>query len=174
MSTRPSQELALGLRPFSRGMAFALFESPMSPVDWGIKEVRGTNRTDRTFDAGQQLINRMQPDILVLEDRVEGGRSIPASRLRLHRRVEHYAHSQAIDLYRYSRQQIRACFAGVGAQTRYEIARAIAAQVHAFEHQLPQPKRLWESEDPRMHVFDAASLIMTYYCANGMKSMSRI
>ena len=164
MSGRGLGPLVLAVRPFTRGLAFALFESPLSPVDWGIKEVRGSDRHDRMAARVRALIAAQRPDVLVLEDRVTRGVRTPPARLKLYRQLAHRAACDGIAVRRYTRRHIRGCFAGVGAVTRYQIAHAIAGQVHAFEDLLPRTPKIWEGENPRIHLFDAASLVMTYYC----------
>jgi hypothetical protein len=74
-----------------------------------------------------------------------------------------YAHGQSIEVHRYSRRDIRDTFRDVGARSRYEIAQAIAAEVHAFRHRVPPRRKAWKAEDERMKLFEAVSLVMTYY-----------
>jgi hypothetical protein len=157
-------ELVLAIHPSSRGFAFALFESPLSPVDWGIKEFRGEQKHSRSLGVIRRIIEQHQPDVLVLK----------APRAQIHRPWHHssqvqrfvrgYATELAIEVKMYAGEDIRACFASAGTPTRYEIAEAIARQIDAFAHQLPPMRKPWMSEDPRMKLFDAVSLAMTYFC----------
>lgn len=165
MSGPRHTELVLALYPFARGIAFTFFEAPLSPIDWGIKEVRGPERTARALEVAKSLIDRLQPDSLVLADPTDqiGKRSERVKRVE--KLIVNYAIGQSVDVHRYSRTDIRACFRGVGARTRYEIAQAIAAQIHAFGLKLPPVRKIWKREDERMSLFDAASLAMTHYCA---------
>jgi hypothetical protein len=106
--------------------------------------------------------------VLVLQD-CTGPLSRRAKRIkRLHRLIAHFAAVQSIDLHIYSPDQVRNCFSKVGARTRFEIAQAIASQVHAFGHRLPPVRKIWQSEDPRMSLFDAAALAMTHYATIGI------
>lgn len=43
-----------------------------------------------------------------------------------------YAEGRGLDVYAYTRADIRASFADTGATTRYEIAQVIAGRIHAF------------------------------------------
>jgi hypothetical protein len=158
------RELVLSVYPFTRGFAFALFEAPLSPIDWGVKDIRGHDKNARSLEAVKQLIERAQPDILALED-CRGPYDRRSLRIaRLQRLIKGYAEGQAVDVHAFTRKDIRQCFKASGAVTRYEIAQAIAAQVHAFGHRLPPVRKIWKSEDARMSLFDAASLVMTFYC----------
>jgi hypothetical protein len=155
--------LVLAVHPFTRGIAFTLFESPLSPVDWGVKDIRGKQKNALAFEATKQLIERLQPDVLVLQD-LSGPNVHRAKRIRrLQRLIASHAEGQSIEVHRYRRKEIQECFKASGAVTRYEIAQAIASQVHAFGHQLPPKRQIWNAEDVRMSLFDAASLVMTFY-----------
>jgi hypothetical protein len=156
-------ELVLAIRPCSRGFAFVLFEGPLSPIDWGFREARGGDRNARCLDAARVVIAHGQPDVIALADYAASPGKRSERIKRLHSLIANHATGQSIEVCRYTREQIRVCFKGVGAVTRYEIAQTIAAQVHAFGHRLPARRKIWEPEDPRMYLFDAAALVMTHY-----------
>lgn len=167
MSGLRHRDLVLAVHPFTRGIAFTLFEGPLSPIDWGVKDIRGRQKNVASLEAIKRLIERLQPDILVLQD-LAGPSERRSQRVRrLQRLIEIYAQAEALEVHRYTREDIRECFKEAGASTRYEIAQAIASQVHAFGHRLPPVRKIWKSEDARMGLFDAASLVMTFYCQGG-------
>ncbi|MDR3500678.1 MAG: hypothetical protein P4L72_15800 [Parvibaculum sp.] len=171
MRRRHKGELVLAIRPSTRGFAFALFEGPLSPLNWGTRGASGSQRNARLLEAFGRLVENLQPDVLVLEDL-----SAPTARRsgrsrRLQRLIAGYAEGQAIEVRSYSRTHIRECFAEAGAVTRHEIASAIAARVHALKTQLPPARKPWMNEDTRMHLFDAVSLVMTFYCKDGRSAV---
>lgn len=164
MTALPPSELVLALYPASRGLTFVLFEGPLSPIDWAVKDVHnGPDRSASVLEATRALIERYQPDIVVLQGHRKASKR-PSQARRFEHMIASYAASQTIDCYRYTREEIRACFRNAGAVTRYEIAQAIAAHIPALSHRLPPMKKLWQSEDGRMCLFDAASLALTYFC----------
>lgn len=155
----------LSLFPTSHGFAFVLFEGPDAPFDWGVKEVRQKSKNAKVLDDVKALIALYHPEVLVMED-IEGGKMRRAARIRrLSRMLGHLALAEQIEVHRFTRADIRACFASVGAVTKYEIAKAIALQIPAFEHRLPRVRKLWMSEDPRQSLFDAIALGLTYYAS---------
>ena len=165
MSRRHSRELLLAVSPFSRGFAFTYFEGPLAPVDWGIKEISRADKNARAIESLRLLVDRLQPDAIIIQD-CTGDRARRAQRIvRLHQLIRHFAAAEALDVHAYSRDQVRSCFARVGARTRAEIAQALAGQIRAFGHRLPPVRKIWQSEDPRMSLFDAAALVMTHYAA---------
>jgi len=166
MTIVKSSDLVLALKPFTRGLAFALFEGSLSPIDWGIREITGGKWNARCAAAARALIERLKPEILVLPDEAFPSRGQFGRASRLLNLIANHAVGQSVDVRRHSRADVRECFANVGAATRYEIAQTIAAQIPAFAHRLPPPRRNWDHEARRLHLFDAAALAMTCYASS--------
>src|ERR1022692_2213241 len=166
MSNKQFESFILAIYPSARGFAFVVFEGPDSPFDWGTKEFRGTDKNGRSLSAITELVERYRPDAIVIEDFADN-RARRSSRIRrLYRSLVHLAQTECIDLFRYSKIQVRHCFGSVGATTKYEIATAIARQIPAFGHRLPRFRKIWMSEDGRQNLFDAAALGLTHYAIN--------
>ena len=164
MDRAQGDHLVLAIHPISLGMTYALFEAPLSPIDWGLKDTRGRRRNARSLEVAKHLIDSLRPDTLVFEECI-GPHSRRAQRVkRLLRLIATYAVGQGIEVHSYSRASIRECFRESGAVTRYEIAQTIAGQIEAFGHRLPPLRKAWMAEDTRMWLFDAASVAMTFYC----------
>ena len=169
MTYENPQNLVLSIYPFSRGFAFVLFEGPESPFDWGVKEIKEKHKNTKTLEEIKKIIDRYRPEALVIED-TTGKDSRRTSRIRkLYRMLVHFSEAEYVDLHRCSKSEVKACFASVGASTKYEIAQAIAIQMPAFAHRIPRFRKPWMSEDPRQSLFDAAALGLTYF-ARGIRS----
>lgn len=160
-------DLVLAIHPFTRGFAFALLEAPLSPIDWGICEIKGPDAAERGLALAQSLIDRMQPDVLVLADFEASVFEHSGRRKSFQRLVANHARGAGVRVVPYTRAQTFACFKDVGAITRYQIAQAIAAQIDAFAHRVPPPRKMWNAEDVRMYLFDAIALALTHYCTPG-------
>lgn len=163
MTRRTHPPFILSVYPTSHGFAFVLFEGPEAPFDWGVKDIREKKKNTKILDDVRTIIERYHPEILVIEDTSMRHVRRVARIKRLYRMLRHLADVEQLDVHRYTRGDIRACFAPVGAVTKYEIAQAIATQIPAFAHRLPRVRKLWMSEDPRQSLFDAAALGLTYY-----------
>ena len=125
--------------------------------------MRGPKENARCLDRLSKIIERYQPDTLVMENCSErGSRRSPRIR-RLYQATETVARSQTIDVFRYSRRQVRQCFEKMGATTKHEIAQAISQLIPALSHRMPPIRKPWMSEDSRMSLFDAASLAWSFY-----------
>lgn len=170
MSGTYQENPILAVYPFSRGFAFVLFEGPESPYDWGVREIKEKHRNVRSLEAVKALIDRYRPEAMVIEDTHER-RYRRSSRIRkLYRMLAHLAATEFVELYRFPQQAVKRHFDGIGASTKYEIARAVSQQIPAFAHRLPRVRKAWMSADPRQSLFDAAALGLTYYGTRGVPS----
>ncbi len=162
----PYKGLILGVHPTARGFGWTLFESPLSPVDWGNASAK-SGRNARLLARFERLLKRYEPTVLVLETFDELGAERATRIQDLCRNMRHLAACKGMETPVYSRAVIRTVFAGVGAKTRFEIAQAIATRVDALSHRLPPYRKPWMPEDPRQSLFDAAALTLTYFAVMG-------
>jgi len=169
MTNEHTPTLVLAIYPFRDGFAFVLFEGPANPFDWGVKEVKKRHKNAKILAAAKKIIDRYRPEVLVIEAMaVDGPRR--ASRIRrLYRMLAHLAAAEYVDVHRCSKTEVKACFASVGANTKYEIAKAIATQIPGFAHRVPPERKPWMDADSRQSLFDAAALGLTYF-ARGVPS----
>jgi len=156
------RDLVLSVFVTSGGLAFTLFEGPLSPVDWGAKEMRGAQRNARCTQAVADMIKRYYPDILVIEDYGESHWRRAARIARLYKSIEGMALVNGITVCRYARDQVRGAFERFGATTKQERAVLIAHHIPAFSSKVPPQRKIWMSEHPRMGLFEAAALNLTY------------
>lgn len=159
---RTKGPLVLAIAPARRGFGYAVFDGMHKVIDWGHYEVkRGTNRQYLTRFCS--LITWYSPDMLVLPNlaRQRSRRSPRVVKRMLS--IQAAAARRKIAIARYTRLEIRAAFAGAEARFRYEIARAIVMQLPELELWLPPKRKIWNAEDPRMSIFDAASLVFTFF-----------
>jgi len=155
----------LGVHPSSRGFGWALFESAVSPFDWGTVEVR--NRKEGAIMARfKHLLKRHKPAVLALEQ-FEGEPARRSPRIaKLAMRMAATARKRNIAVAILTRADIDLAFGGTGAKTRDEIAAFVARNVNALRDRLPKPRKVWDSEHPSRALFDAAACALTWYAQN--------
>jgi hypothetical protein len=163
MILRRRYDLVLAIYPQSRGFAFTLFESWLSPVDWGIHEARGAQKNARSLSRINSLLELHMPDVVVLQDMSNPGKRRVPRIQELNRRIAELAHLRGIIVHKYSRVRALDHFTERGAATKQKIAETIAKQVPAFSLYVPPGRKPWMSEDPRMGIFDAAALAWMYF-----------
>lgn len=161
--TAPRQAFVMALHPTTRGLGWIVCEGPFTPHDWGNASARKGDKNARLISYVEKLISRFEPETIVLEA-FEKRRSARSERVaRLGRAIVAVATERSIEVAIYTRGEVKACFASVGAVSRHEVAQAVARSLPALTHRLPKPRRPWESDNPRMALFSAAALVLTHY-----------
>src|SRR6266705_6941105 len=57
----------LAIDPSTRGFGFAVLEGPNRLIDWGVKETK-KNKSAKSLKLIDELIDRYQPNVIVVED----------------------------------------------------------------------------------------------------------
>lgn len=156
-------ERVLALHLARRGLAFCLFDAPGSLHDWGIKHVAWRGRHEATLGVVQQLIGRLAPDVIVIED-TSAARTRRTGRIcALYREIEAIADKHGIDLYAYEWEVVFEAFKARRPRTRHDIAIHVAELLPMIRRRLPPKRRCWLPQDPRQSLYDAAALGLSYY-----------
>jgi Holliday junction resolvasome RuvABC endonuclease subunit len=154
--------LVLGIHPHTRGFGWVVFENPFSPYDWGMVSAR-QDKNAVCLRKLERLLERFEPEVLVLEA-FEREHSARRGRIsRLGQSIVALARVRRIEVALYSRGDVKACFANVGAITRQEIAEAVARQFSQLRHRLPPKRKPWQTAAERLSLFMAAALVLTHY-----------
>jgi len=163
MNTLKRYEFVLAIYPSARGIAFTLFEGPLSPIDWGTRRARGQRGNNRCLRIIDALLIRYRPDVVVLQDTSPKGTHRSRRVTSLNAAIGELAERHSISVYAYSRAEVRLAFGHLAFTSKHAIAEAIAKHIPAFERYLPPRRKLWMSEDSRMWVIDAAMLALTFF-----------
>lgn len=156
------ERLILAIYTTTHGFGFVVLEGPNRMIDWGTKDAR-RDKNRVVLAKAAELMSWYQPDLLVLEHAL-GPESRRNDRIRqLHGQLVELAKAHKTAVRQFARSEIRTAFASREAVTRYEIAEAISRELLDLAPWLPPPKKIWMSEDPRLSIFDAASLAITFY-----------
>ena len=151
----------------TRGFAFVVFESSLSPVDWGIKETRGPQKNSRCITQIERIVDRYRPSILILQDMSLEGTRRTQRISDLNEDIVELAAIREIPICAYSRTDVLNAFSEFGAKNKRDLALVIAQHIPAFERYVPPPRKPWMSEDARMSLFDAAALALTFFHSRG-------
>ncbi len=153
----------LALTPSARGFGFALFEGQGTLANWGRREVKGNHKNITALSKVEELIAHCQPDVLVLEDTLaESSRRAPRIR-KLSQKIIALAAKHKVKVALFSRKQVLQNFFADGKGSKDETAKIIAGRFpDDLGFQLPPKRLLWESEDPRMDIFDAVALALVF------------
>jgi Holliday junction resolvasome RuvABC endonuclease subunit len=166
------KRLILAIYPTTRGFGFVVFEGRQRTIDWGVKDVRG-DKNRKIITKIEELMSWYRPEVLVLEN-AHGAGSRRAERIRqLNLQVIELAKTRKIPVRQYTRSDIKTSFASRSASTKYEIAQAVSRELPDLAPWLPPPRKIWMSEDPRLGMFDAASLALTFFDPKKSKRASQ-
>lgn len=162
MSVATPPALIMGFKPSSHGFGWIAFSGPFSIHDWGLSDM-GRDKNASCLRTLEKLLARLNPHTLVLEA-FEGTKERRSERImRLCRAVVALALNRGIEIAIYTKGEISACFASVGAKSRHEIATALARSFEILHDRLPAPRKSWEGSQRKMALFDAAAAVLTHY-----------
>ena len=155
----------LALYATRRGVSFACFIHPSMVTEWGSKHIvsNENEKNAATLRLAKELIDRIRPDVLVIEN-VEDGYSRRAPRMKpLYRAIARYGEKREIPMHMYSRRELVDVFSAVGASVKHEFNAAIATLIPTLLRWQPKKRTLTDSEVPAQGIFDAASLGLTFF-----------
>ena len=162
MSPSKIRGLVLAIHLTSHGFGWVIFEGQMIPADFGIASAKA-NRSERCMARFEKLLDRYQPSAIILED-ADDPHSRRGERIRaLTQTMRGFARNRDIDALIYGRNEVGGAVAGNAKATRHAVARAAADRLPMLRHRLPEARKLWESENDRQCLFDAAALGITHY-----------
>lgn len=156
--TNQKRVLALDVRPMSFG--YVLFEGPDRLLDWGVRSFRkGVNavRVSRAKKL-ETLLEEFMPSVLVLKQprpRSKRRKFVSATLAKTNR--------CGVAVRPVDSSSIKKAFGGEKRLTKYQIASALAERFPELTWRLPPKRKIWQSEDYRMSIFDAAALGTAYF-----------
>lgn len=153
-------DVVLAVDPTVRGMGYVVMEGPDDIIDWGTTHaIVGKNSFVRRKVL--RLIEYCSPDVLVIEDAALGRRCARVKKLLA--TLEKLARKLGLKIVKISHGGLLEAFANFGASTKHEIACRLSEYFPQLERLLPDKRNIWDAEDTRYGVFDAAALGFAYY-----------
>ena len=151
----PRYARILAIDPSTRGFGYAVLENTGRLIDWGNAEI-GTEGANPFLDRVKKVVDRYSPYLLALEDCTLTRRGDRAQNLI--NAVVGYAELLEIQTALLSRADVEKSLALLPGCTKHEIATSIARAYPELLPLLPKKRRTWDSEHPRMNLFDAVGL----------------
>lgn len=160
---RPKPFLVLGVFPTSRGMGWVALDGPLSVFEHGLVSPKRSELTRVCLKRFERLLERLKPETVVLEafDRFSAHRSPRIEKLSV--QMVALANDRQIEVEVYRRRQVQRAFASVNAVTREEIAEVIAKHLPTLAYRRPTARKLTDTSDRRLSIFNAAALVLTHY-----------
>jgi len=147
----------VGVAPTSRGFGFAVLEDGEVLVDWGLVHCRPPE-PERVVERALALLARHDPDLLVLQATEVSRYGDRAKRFAV--LLEEKARSTGVAVTAISSDAVRRHFAAYGL-TKNDRAEEMAKRFPELRPRQPGKRRPWQSQDERMAIFNALSLVIT-------------
>ncbi|HEY6803879.1 MAG TPA: hypothetical protein VI306_09900 [Pyrinomonadaceae bacterium] len=162
MNHPDKQARCIAIHPTAHGLGYAVLEEDATLVDWGAYRARG-DKNQKCLLFLATLVSRYDPTVVFLESRG------PRDRKRVDR-IAGFVRS-ATALIRRSgvpaapirRGDVLKFFARHGATTKRAIALKIVEWFPELSAELPPRRKAWKSEHPRMGMFEALAIALTYF-----------
>ena len=155
----------LAIDPTTKGFGFAVLEGPDGLIDWGVRHASGNrnHRNRRCREEAAALIAQYQPEVLVVECTSAKGCRRRRRVRRLIKGLLILARQQRLRARRISRRSVLRSFGQSSAANKYRVAVTLTERFPELAPHLPPERKLGDSEDERMAIFDALSFDWTFY-----------
>ena len=156
----PQHATVLAVDPTVRGMGYVVMEGPDDVIDWGTSHVhfRKNRFVERKVT---KLIEFCSPDVLIIEDAADGRRCARVNTLLAS--LEQLAMERGLEVVKVSHGNVLQTFSNFDVSTKHAIARKLVEFYPQLDSMLPGKRKIWESEDGRYGIFDAAALGFAHY-----------
>lgn len=155
--------ITLALYPNARGFGYAVIQSPCEFYDYGVAHVRPISN-QKCIKRIKKLINRYTPTNIIIQ-KLEGKNSHKTKRVTsLLQDIVQLAKDLNLNLFQYTREQIRFVFSEYGAKSKYEIACLITDWFKEdLEDYVPTYRKPWMCEYHTQGLYDAVSLYLVWW-----------
>jgi hypothetical protein len=147
----------IGVNIRASSFAFLLIENG-TVLDSGIRKCELPefhNCLSHQFD---RILLTYKPSVAI----ISSSAGVNSKKRVIRRKLRSAAVKRAVDLIAVKRPIIKHYFARYNAVTKYEVAQAVADIFPDLIWKLPPKRRVWQREDSRMSIFDAAAAVITY------------
>jgi len=164
--------LALDLR--HRRLGYAVFEGHRTLLDWGVRiyPANGDAETALAVKRLNALVELFTPEVIVVKKERWEQSNTDSGVTPVIKAVSMVATSRSIPIQLVPQTDLMAAFNPLGYHTREEIADALTRIFPELTWHLPPKRKVWQSQHPRMTVFDAIALGFTYWQARGIESVT--
>ena len=157
-----AKEVTLALYPNTNGVCYAIFDAPDNLIDYGVKTVRPVCNS-KSMKLVSDLLEYYCPNVVVVES-TNGSWFKKSERAKtLINKIRSKAKRKGLEVYSYSRSQIREVFKQFKAKSKYEMACLIGKWQTTLSDRVPKPRKCTQSESFNMGIFDATSLALTHF-----------
>jgi hypothetical protein len=157
--------IVCAIYPNANGFGFVYLDNERQIIYYGSSRINPISNF-KILERIKKSFDYFRPSIAIMLN-PEGNTSRTGNRTKkLVKNIIDYADLENLPVVQYSRDQIRDVFEIRGVITKYEISKFLLTKFPELETKRPRERKLWESEDRNMAIFDALSLALTWFYLN--------
>lgn len=158
-----SRILAIDVR--HRRLGFAVFEGHRTLLGWGKRVYPASGEVEAALASKRiaALLSLYVPDSLVVLLESWHGSETPSELSEVKEAIIQLAAAHRVPIQAVIRDDVRASFSRLRCTTREEMAASLGRMYPELAWQVPPLRRTWQSEHPRMIIFDAIALGLAYW-----------
>lgn len=161
LSIVPTKKRVLSISFTYLGFGYTVFEDPNSVIDWGHCQAP---KHDKFMLEGRiiSLIQKNKIEIVLCKnpnDRIDRVKALTKLTKNICKELE-------IDFNELSKNDIENVFESFGSYTKYQRAGIVAQHLPDLAYKLPPERKIWQTEDLRLAIFESACLALSYFYLN--------
>lgn len=162
MKTKEKTNVTLTIYPNTFGIGYVVSASPKDILDFGLKAIK-TKELKAYQKKIDWLLDYCKPDIVLVQDFNKGNGLVAKRTHTLLDELKTKVRAKGLEIFQYTRNDIRQAFIASDAETKYDIAMKILEWYPMLESRKPKKRTAYLAEHYQMGVFDAFSLLLTHY-----------
>jgi DNA polymerase elongation subunit (family B) len=157
-----NSKTVLALYPNRYGVAYALFHTAKELLEYGIGNIQPVSNK-KVLQRIKKYIEHYKPDVIITRNINDLGN-------RKNKRIQALidalcdeARCQNLEIYSYTRSEIKEVFLSFDAESKYVISKKIIEWFPELKSYEYPPRKKWMAENYNSGLFDAMSLAVTHF-----------
>jgi len=162
MKDNNNNELVLTLYPNGVGMGYIISDNPKEIINYGVARILPLSK-ERYIKRLRKFLEIYEPSIVVIRGYLQSDKRISRRTKKMIEAFKLEAENRGLNVYTYTRDDIKNVFDQFGKNTKYHINKTICKWYPELKHRMPNLRRNTQSEHYQTGLFDAFSLMLTHH-----------
>jgi len=154
--------LTLTLYPNAFGMGYVISENPKELINYGIAKIKPLLK-DKYVKRLMSFIKEYKPSLIILRGYSKEDNRISQRVVNVINSFVKEAEKLDLEVYKYSRDDIKEVFQQFGHNSKYGISKTISSWYPELKPRMPDIRKNTKPEHYQMGVFDAFALMLTHH-----------
>ena len=152
----------LTLYPNAYGIGYVVSITPHEIDDFG-KCVVDKTEISYFLAKVEYMLDHYNPNVVILRDYMAPNSPLSEKYKEIWAGIEELVDTMGLEIFRYTREDVRIVFEQFQVYTKYEISRKLQKWYPQLRSRNPHKRKAWLAEHNQMSVYDAFSLMVTHY-----------